>query len=504
MKKPIFLGIDLGTSSVKVIALGLDGAVEATAQEKYSMHRPHPTWAEQDPEEWWRATCSAIRSVIDRDDFDILSVGLSGQMHGLVLTDKTGLPVRSAIVWSDARSVDQTSSWARSIDPRTVEHTAGLPIATGMLGVSLTWVRDEEPEVYRSARYAMLPKDYLRYRLVGEIGTEPTDASGSLLYDVRQGEYSAAIVDAIGLDMGMLPKLGASLTVAGAVTPESARMTGLAVGTPVAYGGGDQAMAALTLGLEDPNRAAVAISSGGTVFKRTVQPLDSALGLHVLRAAPSDMWLAMGVVLTAGLAVDWLAGELLGSSPDSAALVHLMNDAENVQKGANGLIASTHLGGTRTPVVDPLVRGQLFGLGLHHTRAHLVRAFVEGTSIALVRSLEAMAGVGEEATEVVLSGGGARFPIWGQTLADVAGVPVQISSDLEHSAIGASLAAASAIEKPVEFDPRTRVSSIIEPDSNLYGMYRDMSVHLGRVEAAASELHHERFNHSITTGSNER
>lgn len=488
MTEPIFLGIDLGTSSVKVIVLGLDGTVRATAQEKYPMMRPHPTWAEQDPEAWWNATCDAVRSVLGAEHYDVRAVGLSGQMHGLVLVDGGGSLLRPAIVWSDARSVAQTDEWSRRIDPQTVEGIAGLPVATGMLGVSLTWVRDVEPDVYRAAANVMLPKDYLRYRLTGEIGTEPTDASGSLLYDVRRGGYSEKIADAVGLDLGKLPKLGTTLDIAGAVTPEASRATGFPEGTPVAFGGGDQAMAGLSLGLEDPARAAVAISSGGTVFKRTAQPLSASHGLHVLRAAPSDQWFAMGVVLAAGLSVDWLAGQILGSSRESAALSRLMEEAYSVQKGADGLIASTHLGGTRTPRVDPLVRGNLLGLGLHHSRAHILRAFVEGTSIALARSLEAMETAGEQTVEVVLSGGGARFPIWGEVLADITGMPVQISSDLEHSAIGAGLAAAAAVDTPVEFDPRARVSTVIEPDMDSHEMYGEIDERLSAIERAVNDL----------------
>lgn len=488
MKQSIFLGVDLGTSSVKVVVLSTDGQVLASAQEQYPMSRPSADWAEQNPEDWWRATCQAIRQALAGDDFEVRAVGLSGQMHGLVLTDHAGSPVRPAIVWSDARSVDQVSEWSHQIDPSEVERIAGLPIATGMLGLSLTWVRDTEPGAYRAARYAMLPKDYLRYRLTGFMGTEPSDAGGSLLFDVRQGIPAERIAQAVGLDIGMFPPLGVSLEVAGGVTSEASQATGLPERTPVAYGGGDQAMAALALGLEDPSRAAIAISSGGTVFKRTMQPLDAARGLHVLRAAPAGQWLAMGVVLAAGLAVDWLSRQFIGATPSSQELFQLMEEAHAVPKGSEGLIVSAQLGGTRTPVVDPLVRGHFFGLGLGHTRAHMTRALVEGTCLALTGSLESMRAAGEGASELVLSGGGARFDVWRQTLADVSGMPVQLSSDLEHSAIGAGLAAAAAVGEDIQFNARARVSEIVEPDMDAHAMYQEISERLHAAETAVNGL----------------
>jgi xylulokinase len=330
----------------------------------------------------------------------------------------------------------------------------------------------------------MLPKDYIRFRLTGVIATDPTDASGSLLFDIRRGQPSTHIMDAVGLRGDLFPTVIPSLSIAGEVTGVASKATGLPTGTPVAAGGSDQTMAAVALGLDDPARAAVAISSGGTVFKRIAEPLDPALGLHVMPHAAPDQWLAMGVVLSAGLSLDWLTRRLFATDASPQRLAALMEAAYHVEPGAEGLLFSSQLGGVRTPRVDDSVRGSLIGLGFQHGQEHVTRALVEGVCVALVQSLTSMTKADEPVRELVISGGGARFPLWRQTLSDVAELPVRVSSDLEHSALGAAFAGAMAVGADLDADLPNRVSQIVYPNPTTSSLYRALSGDLIAAERA--------------------
>jgi xylulokinase len=292
-------------------------------------------------------------------------------------------------------------------------------------------------------------------------------------------------MNAVGHPIRLLPDAGPSLGLAGRITPEASRHTGIPAGVPVAYGGGDQAMAALALGLTDRSLAGVAISSGGTIFKCTSAPLGGEHGLHVMPYVRPHEWMAMGVVLAGGLAIDWLVGRLLGKEPTPRRISALMSEANAVPKGAEGLIASPHLGGTRTPVADESARAQLFGLGFQHGHAHVARALVEGVCLALSSCLESMQFAGDPAQELIVSGGGARFPLWRQTLADVTGLPVRVSSDLEHPALGAALTGAAAVGESVAFMPATRIAMTIDPDPAVHDLYADIAKRLSRLEADA-------------------
>lgn len=485
----VFIGVDLGTSSVKVVALDARGKELAASQVHYPISRPKPQWAEQDPEEWWAATCRAIREVIgEQSSWRVEAVGLSGQMHGLTLVDEAGLVVRPAITWSDARSGEQVARWSARMDPARVEAITGMPIATGMMAASLAWLRDHEPIALLMAKAALLPKDYLRLRLTGSLGIEPTDAAGTLMFDIRRGCPSAEIADVLGLDGDFFPPLGETLSVAGVVTAAAARETGLPAGTPVAFGGSDQAMAALALGLEDERLAAVALSSGGTVVKRTGRPLDQGYGLHVMPFVAPDTWLAMGVVLAAGLAVDWLIGNLFRIGATTKAVSKLMIEAADVPPGADGLIVSPHLGGIRTPRADQSVRANFIGLGYNHGQAHVARAMIEGIGFSLCNSLRLMAEAGEPAREITLSGGAARFPAWRQVIAGIAGMPVRISSDLQHSAIGAAMAGASAVEQPLP-SRRDCVEAVVNPEPALVETYARLAERYWAADAFLAEFH---------------
>lgn len=458
--RDVWLGLDLGTSSVKCLALDADGEVVASAQERYPIDRPHAGWAEQEPERWWRAVVSVVAAVSAAlgGSAGVRSIGLAGQMHGLVLVDAAGRPVRPAIIWSDARAATQVGIWRESPGDELVEHMTGFRSASGMAALSLAWLRANAPDVLDSAAWALQPKDYVRLRLTGEAALDPTDAGASLLFDLHAGAPAAPLLAAAGVDATLLPPLHPTLAAAGTLTTASAGELGLPAGIPVATGGGDQAMAALALGIAEPGRAAITLSSGGTVLVPVPHGFPAPSGYHRLAAAEAGAQLGMGVVLAAGIATDWLAGVV------GAQASELLLAAADARMDPS-LLAHADLGGTRTPVVDSRTQGAFAGLGLQHGREHLMRAIVESVAISLTDGLAALdSASGLRTTELVLSGGGARFAVWRQAVADAAGMTVVRSSDLEHPALGAALAAAHADGAAVSFEPRTRVDGVVHPD----------------------------------------
>lgn len=455
-----WVGIDLGTSSVKCLAVDASGTVLAVAQEHYSVDRPNPGWAEQDGEAWWRATATALASMRATlpAGTAVRGIGLSGQMHGVVLVDAMHAPVRPAIIWSDGRAEDEVTRWRAEIGDDVTERLSGFRAASGMAGVSLGWLVRREPEAVARASFVMQPKDFIRLRLTGEAALELTDAGASLLFDLDRAAVAPEFLAVSQIDESLIPGLVGTLSVAGFVTAAAAERTGLPVDIPVAAGGGDQAMAALALGLDGPERAAVSLSSGGTVVVPLAPSSVVPGGYHRLASAVPGSTLAMGVVLAAGLATDWL-GALTGRST-----VELLESAAGVAADAS-LISLPDLGGTRTPQANSAPQGAFAGLGFHHSPAHLMRALVEGTAISLADSLAEIQRGTQGAASVVLSGGGARFAVWRQAVADAAGVPVVVSSDLEHSALGAALAGAAAAGSDIGFEPRSRVREVVEPNS---------------------------------------
>lgn len=451
----VWLGIDLGTSSTKVIALDECGTVLAAAQQSYGILRRIPGWAEQDPEEWWAATTDAVRTVLAALDADVrvVAVGLSGQMHGVVLVDGDGSPVAPAIIWSDGRAAQQVERWQAEIGDRVVESLTGFRPASGCAGLSLSWLSAHEPQVIARAAAVMQPKDYIRFKLTGRIATEMTDAGASLLFDLERRDAAGALLAAAGISRDLIPEIIATLAPAGAVTDAASASTGLPAGAMVAAGGGDQAMTALALGLRHGDRAAFTLSSGGTVL---VPAATAPPGYHRLADAHGGT-LGMGVVLAAGLATGWLAG--FTGQPERTLLEQAASTTID-----DGLFARPHLGGTRTPLADARPQGSFHGVGFEHGPAHLMRAVVEGIAVSLADSYAAIAGADATDRTIVLSGGGSRFAVWRQAVADATGMPVTVSSDLEHAAIGAALAAVAASEATISFDAATRVQSTVAPN----------------------------------------
>jgi xylulokinase len=449
----VLLGIDIGTSSAKVLACGSDGSVLGRTRVPYGMKLPRPGWAEQDPDDWWRAACTGIGRVLHAASIDpgqVSAVGLSGQMHGLVPLGRDGSPARDAIIWPDNRSEKECDFYKEIIPEPDAYFLTGLPVVPGIFGPSLLWLQAHEPDAAAASSAFLLPKDYVRLRLTGEIATDETDAGGTLLFDVRRRQWAADLIGALGLDQSALPPVLRSAQPAGRVHAAAARQTGLREGTLVAAGGGDQAMGAVGVGAVRPGVVALSLGTGGQVVTTLEAPvLDPGRRTHLLCHAIDDTWLLMGATLTAGLALHWLEG-IIGESPrrdpadTAASYAELITEAGSVPAGADGLIFLPYLAGERTPYMDRLARGCFVGLTLEHGRGNLTRAVLEGVSYSLNQALEIFGELGVPLRTLIGSGGGTKDGLWMRIQASVSDHPIIISAVEEHAAYGAALTAGLA------------------------------------------------------------
>jgi xylulokinase len=436
----MLLGLDLGTGSVKALLMDEDGATLGEGSTSYPVRSPRPGWAESSPGNWWSAVVDATRDAVGSRGAEVAAIGLSGQMHGVVLTEGHGYPSRPAVLWADSRSREQLAAY-RGLDEDARARLANPP-AVGMAGPTLLWLRDHEPEVYASARWALQPKDWLRLRLTGEDAAEPSDASATLLYDLRSDTWDYPVVEALGLRPGLLARLVASADAAGTLTREAAEHLGLRAGLPVAAGAGDTAAAMLGGGLLRPGLVQLTVGTGGQIVApKSELGLDPHLRTHLYRAAVPDLWYSMAAIQNAGLALEW-ARQTLGATWDD-----VYEEAFAVLPGAGGVVFLPYLSGERTPRFDPDARGAWAGLGLDHGRGHLLRAALEGVAFALREGLEALEEAGTRVSELRLAGGGSVEESWRQLLADVLGRPLRVLPGMlaaVASARGAALLAGAA------------------------------------------------------------
>ncbi len=433
----MYVGIDLGTSGVKVAAVDADGRLVAKATASYSLDTPHPGWAEQDPEQLWTATVDAIQRLAgDVDASQVQAIGLSGQMHTLVLLDESGRPTRPAISWADTRTEAQVRRFRESVPRETQVNVLGNPAATGFTATSLMWVKEHDAPAYRSAAKACLPKDYLRLRLTGAWATDPSDASATLLFDTFLRAWSDEVLNALELDAELLPPVRASGAVAGELLPDAATSLGLPRGTPVVTGAGDQAAAATGCGLVDPGPMLVTLGSGGQVFTPLASPAaDAELRVHLFCHAAPDRWHLQGAVQNVGVALDWVRRTLGWSWQE------LYGRAAEVPAGAGGVTFLPYLTGERTPYMDARARAAWSGLALSHTPAHMARAAIEGAAFSVADAVVACIDVGGEPNEIALTGGGAEHALPRQILADVLDRPLGRAQVQDASAMGAAVLA---------------------------------------------------------------
>ena len=439
------LGIDVGTGGTRAVVVDPDGNVVASATaEHIPFASPHAGWAEQDPEDWWRATIAVVREVLSKSSADeIKAVGFSGQMHGSVLLDQSDEVLRPAIIWCDQRTDYQCKSLTEMIGAdRLIELTCN-PALTGFTLPKMLWVRDYEPELWGRLRTVLLPKDYVRLRLSGDRATDVADASGTLLFDVKARTWSKEMVSATEIDERLLPRVYESSEVTGSISKAGAEATGLHAGTPIVAGAGDQAAGAVGMGIVRPGTASSTIGTSGVVFAATNQPkLDPKGRVHTFCHAIPGRWHVMGVTQGAGLSLRWFRDQFGAIGDDgSDSYDRLTKEASSVSSGSDGLMWTPYLMGERTPHLDPYARAALVGLTASHTRAHIVRAIMEGVAFSLRDTFEIFSEIDVQVDEIRLGGGGARSSLWRQIQADVYGQPVNTVAAEEGAAFGAALLA---------------------------------------------------------------
>jgi xylulokinase len=438
----LWLGVDTGTGGTRALLVDARGReVAAFTAPHEEMRMEQPLWAEQRPEDWADAAVKAIRGVLAKASVtgrDVRGVGLSGQMHGLVMLDQDGAVIRPSLIWCDQRSQPQVDFINRKLGKERVLASIANPVLTGFTLPKLLWVRDHEPGNFERMRKMLLPKDYVRYQLTGEFATEVSDASGIALLDVVNRRWSFEMVDGLGLDRAMLPAVYESSDVTGVVSTRAAELTGLAAGTPVVGGGGDQAAGAVGNGIVEPGIVSCTLGTSGVVFAHTENAAwDPAGRVHTFCHAVRNKWHVMGVTQGAGLSLQWFRNQLAAGVSYEA----LMDEAATAPAGSQGLFWLPYLMGERTPHLDANARGGWIGLTAKHTRADLIRALIEGVAYSQKDCLDIIAGLGVRVDSVRASGGGARSPLWRQILADVFDRRVVTLASQEGSAYGAALLA---------------------------------------------------------------
>jgi xylulokinase len=438
----MYLGIDIGTGGTRALLIDSRGVVRAGCTSVHEdMAMAKPLWAEQRPENWWDAAVDAIRGVLKQAGVagsEVRTIGLSGQMHGLVLLDAAGAVIRPSLIWCDQRSQQQVDGVNAKLGKETVLKHIANPVLTGFTLPKLLWVRDNEPANFEKARKMLLPKDYIRYKLTGEYASEVSDASGTAVFDVVNRRWSFEMMDALGLDRSLLPECRESIEVSGRITKDVAALTGLAAGTPVVGGGGDQASSAIGNGVVAPGIVSCTLGTSGVVFAHMEQvAYDPAGRVHTFCHAVPGKWHVMGVTQGAGLSLQWLRNQLAPGTDYDA----LTAEAAQAPAGSQGLFWLPYLMGERTPHLDATARGGWIGLTAKHTRADLIRAVIEGVSYSQRDCLDIVEGLGVPVESVRASGGGAKSAFWRQLLASVLDRRVVTLETQEGSAYGAALLA---------------------------------------------------------------
>lgn len=445
------IGIDIGTSGTKTVLFDEKGTVIASKTIEYPMYQPQNGYAEQDPSDWYNAAVNTIKYVIEKSGVsadDIVGIGLSGQMHGLVMLDENNEVIRKSIIWCDQRTADEVEEMNRKIGrEKFIEITANPPL-TGWTAAKILWVKNHEPENYARCRHILLPKDYIRFMLTGEYATEVSDASGMQLLDVPNRCWSEEICEKLGIDMSMLAKVYESCEVTGTVTEKVAALTGLKIGTPVVGGAGDNAAAAVGTGVVTDGKAFTTIGTSGVVFAHTSKvSIDPNGRVHTCCAAVPNCWHVMGVTQGAGLSLKWFRDNFCNAEKETAKLMgvdeyYLMDkEAKTVPIGANRLLYLPYLMGERTPHLDPNARGMFFGLSAMHTKKDMLRAVMEGVAYSLRDCIEVFHEMNISVSDMMACGGGGTSPLWRQMLADLYACPVKTASSKEGPALGVAILA---------------------------------------------------------------
>jgi xylulokinase len=436
------LGIDASTTATKTVLVDEAGTVVGVAASEYGFETPHPRWSEQSPELWWDGAVASICAVLDATGVpgeDVVSIGLTGQMHGLVLLDRADTILRPAILWNDQRTAAECDAIRSIFGAERLIEITGNDALTGFTAPKLVWVRDREPEVWDRVAHVLLPKDYVRLRLTGEYALDKADGSGTILFDLAARDWSLEILAGLEIDPTWMPPTFEGPAVTGGVTDRAAAATGLRAGTPVVAGGGDQAANAVGVGAVGPGVVALSLGTSGVVFATTDRPIHEARGIvHAFCHAVPGRWHMMSVMLSAAGSLRWFRDTVAPGKE----FADLVGPAAEVPAGSAGLLFLPYLSGERSPHPDPLARGAFVGLTLAHDRRHLARAVLEGVAFGLRDGLDLMIAAGMLAPDRIrASGGGTASPLWRQILADVLDAEIATVDTTEGAAYGAALLA---------------------------------------------------------------
>lgn len=445
------LGIDIGTSGTKTVLFDEKGTAISSALCEYPMSQPHNGWAEQDPKDWWNAVCTTVSQVVKDSNVPtekIIALGMSGQMHGLVMLDKDNNVLRPSIIWCDQRTAEECEDIERIIGKQRLIEITANPALTGFTASKIMWVKKHEPQIFEKCCHILLPKDYIRFMLTGEYATDVSDASGMQLLDVPNRCWSNEVTEKLGIDMSLLPKVYESPEITGSVTKQAAQLTGLAEGTKVVGGAGDNAAAAVGTGVVCDGDAFTTIGTSGVVFAHTDNiTIDPAGRVHTFCCAVPNAWHVMGVTQAAGLSLRWLRDNVCSAEIEEAHKRNIdpyiiMDDmAERSTVGSNRLLYLPYLMGERTPHLDPNARGAFIGLSAMHTRADIIRSVMEGVSFALQDCREVFFEMGLQQNSMRICGGGANSKLWQQMLSSIYGIPISKTISKEGPALGAAILA---------------------------------------------------------------
>ncbi|MEM2385393.1 MAG: xylulokinase [Candidatus Bathyarchaeia archaeon] len=493
------VGLDIGTTGVKGLLVALEGRVIAKSFVEYPLYVPRPGWCEQMPEDWWDATVRVLRELAAKAPSGIAAIGLAGQMHGAVFLDAAYEVIRPAILWNDARTGQECVEIENIVGREYLQKITGnIPLA-GFQAPKILWLRKHEPQNYKKIRVILLPKDYIRYKLTGELATDVSDASGTLLLDLFKRNWSDEILTALSIPQKWLPKVYESPEVTGRLSNEASKLTGIPSGIPVVAGAGDNAASAVGSGVIEEGIGLVSLGSSGVVFAPVEKPSPDPTGaVHCFCHAVPRKYHLMGVVLSAGASFRWFR-DVLGE--EESAVAHrigvdpyelLTREAELAPPGSEGLFFLPYLSGERTPHMDPNARGAWIGLSLAHRRPHLVRAILEGVAFALKDSLRRVEGLGPSIQELRAVGGGMRSQLWCRIIASVLEMPLRRLAVEEGAAYGAALLAGvgaqlfkdvyEAVNKMVK-----PLDELINPDPELIKIYKTIYLFYTRLYFALKQ-----------------
>ncbi len=479
------LGLDVSTTATKAVIVDEAGAVAGIGSATYPVSVPHPRWSEQDAGPWWDATIAAIGDALSRagvDGSQVRSLGLAGQMHGAVLLDADDEPVRPAILWNDQRTDAECDEIRRRVGPQRLIEVTGNDALTGFTAPKLLWVRANEPQTWSRVAHLLLPKDFVRLRLTGEHAVDKADGAGTLLFDLAARDWSDEILGALELDPAICPPSFEGPDVTGAVTAAAASATGLAEGTPVVAGGGDQAANAVGVGAISPGVVALSLGTSGVLFAATDRPVVETGGrVHAFCHSLPDRWHLMSVMLSAAGSLRWYRDAIAPGVPFD----ELVAEAADVPAGSDGLWFLPYLTGERSPPPDPSARGAFVGLTVGHERRHLTRAVLEGVAFGLRDGLDLITGAGVPAPSVIRgSGGGLASPLWRQILADVLGTAIVGVGTTEGAAYGAALLAMpagglaasvdDAVQRSVSVTPLAEPGAGTDAYAERHAVYREL------------------------------